>query len=477
MSPDDSVSAASSTESVKSKFCTICGSRTGPGFRFCADCGAEVTVSLSTLAAPAMANARPGATEQLTPLPTTAPESAPDGARRKQRRKAWYKRPLVIVPVALLGVLLIATSVVAYRTMSAFNDVQSISTPPPEVSASILGADRELVIDTGPAQQAIRDQEVREQQQSTTSDEGANEPDQPSRFTGLTPEDEDAPAQSDLSDPESPSTPVDPSGPTSSDAESDVADSDGVNILLMGVDARDTDTIDIGVRPDSLAVLNLNEENGACRILAIPRDSRVNLPGYGASKVNHALAVGGIPYEILVVEDYLDIEIDHYALVDFSGLVQVVDALDGITVDNPEAFTLGDMSFAAGEIELDGEESLAYSRFRGGSEGDFGRISRQQQVIRGLMDEVYDVNLVRVVPNMFSILSDHFRTGFGPTDLIGLADDYRTSCTSTTIETRTIAGEVATAHDDLMQMDLSFVISDPEIVRDDVDWLLGLNEE
>ena len=93
------------------------------------------------------------------------------------------------------------------------------------------------------------------------------------------------------------------------------------------------------------------------------------------------------------------------------------------------------------------------------------------------MDEVYDVNLVRVVPNMFSILSDHFRTGFGPTDLIGLADDYRTSCTSTTIETRTIAGEVATAHDDLMQMDLSFVISDPAIVRDDVDWLLGLNEE
>jgi len=157
MSPDDSVSAASSTESVKSKFCTICGSRTGPDFRFCADCGAEVTVSLSTPAAPAMANARPGATEQLTPLPTTAPESAPGGARRKRRRKAWYKRPLVIVPVALLGVLLIATSVVAYRTMSAFNDVQSISTPPPEVSASILGADRELVIDTGPAQQAIRD--------------------------------------------------------------------------------------------------------------------------------------------------------------------------------------------------------------------------------------------------------------------------------------------------------------------------------
>ncbi|MGI8964207.1 MAG: LCP family protein, partial [Thermomicrobiales bacterium] len=351
-----------------------------------------------------------------------------------------------------------------------------------------------------PAQQAIRDQEVQAQQLSTTSDEGANEPDRPSRFTGLTPEDVDAPAQSDLSDPEnpdesaqstsnapeSPSTPVDPPGPSSSDAESDVAfappstsvaDSDGVNILLMGVDARDTDTIDIGVRPDSLAVLNLNEENGACRILAIPRDSRVNLPGYGASKVNHALAVGGIPYEILVVEDYLDIEIDHYALVDFSGLVQVVDALDGITVNNPEAFNMGETSFAAGEIDLDGEEALAYSRFRGGTEGDFGRISRQQQVIRGLMDEVYDVNLVRVVPNMFSILSDHFRTGFGPTDLIGLADDYRTSCTSTTIETRTIAGEVATAHDDLMQMDLSFVISEPAIVREDVDWLLGFNEE
>jgi LCP family protein required for cell wall assembly len=252
------------------------------------------------------------------------------------------------------------------------------------------------------------------------------------------------------------------------------AGSEGINILLMGVDARDAEAIDIGVRPDSLGVLNLNEETGSCRILAVPRDSRVDLPGYGQSKVNHALAVGGIPYEVLVVEEYLDIEIEHYALVDFSGLVQVVDAVDGVTVDNPEAFDFGDTTFASGSIHLEGDDALTYARYRGGSDGDFGRIGRQQQVIRGLMDQVYDINLVKLVPNMFSLLSDNFRTDYGATDLVGLADAYRTSCTSTTMESRTIPGDVEMAFDDLMQIDLSFVISDPATVRDDVEWLLGL---
>jgi LCP family protein required for cell wall assembly len=409
---------------------------------------------------------------------------------------------------------LVAASVVAYRTMSAIDEVQSISTPPPEISGVILGGADDLVIDTGPAQRAVLDDSERQQQASSGESAEPTGPNQPSQFQGLTPgadQDQD-PDDPDPADNGSDSgsatsggippgtdnrldpTAVDDSGPTANNAPATSPDSEegaasddesgpaatvvpsassGTNILLMGVDARDNESIDVGVRPDSLAVLNLNEETGSCRILAVPRDSRANLPGYGQSKINHALAVGGIPYETLVVEDYLGIEIEHYVLVDFAGLVQVVDAVGGVVVDNPEAFSIGATTFSAGSIPLDGEQALSYSRYRGGSDGDFGRISRQQQVVRGLMDEVYDVNLVRLVPSMFSLLSDHFRTDYGATDLVGLTDAYRTTCTSDTIETRTVPGDVQMAFDGLMQLDLSFVISDPATVRDNVEWLLG----
>ena len=76
------------------------------------------------------------------------------------------------------------------------------------------------------------------------------------------------------------------------------------------------------------------------------------------TRISHGLAVGGIPYQQQVIESYLGIDIDHYILVDFSGLTQIVEATDVVTVDNPEAFTSESESFPAGVIELDGERAL-----------------------------------------------------------------------------------------------------------------------
>src|SRR5690606_5259958 len=67
---------------------------------------------------------------------------------------------------------------------------------------------------------------------------------------------------------------------------------DSYAVLMMGVDARPGEAIDVGVRPDSLFVVYLDGSNGSCRVLSIPRDTRTTLPGYGQSKINHALAVG-----------------------------------------------------------------------------------------------------------------------------------------------------------------------------------------
>jgi LCP family protein required for cell wall assembly len=474
--------------------------------------------------------------QSFTPLPP-----APTMVRKKRKRRSkprWYKRPRYIIPLVLLAILVTVGGVFAYRTRSAFQEVQSVSTPPPEVSGSALGLEDDVSIDTGPAQEAILERQQRENRQGTDStqtprssqtvpatDEGTDAPgggpnstEEAAPTAAADPTAESTTAESSTrsgqlvdenatdtaateSATDQPAGTAGPNLPATSEAAPDegspaglnlpddgtpnsimsadppeLQSTDGITVLLMGVDARDGESIDIGVRPDSLAVLHIDQSTGDCRMLAVPRDSRATLPGYGESKINHALAVGGIPYEMLVVEEYLGIELDNYVLVDFAGVETVVDELGGITVENPEAFEISGQTFEAGTLKLDGERALLYSRFRGDSEGDFGRISRQQQVLRGLMHEVADVNLVRLVPNMFSLLSDHFRTDYGMTDLIDLANEYRTSCSADSIETETIEGDVSMEFDDLMQMDLSFVVSDPEVVAENVAWLLMQEE-
>ena len=83
-------------------------------------------------------------------------------------------------------------------------------------------------------------------------------------------------------------------------------------------------------------------------MLSIPRDTRTELPGYGQSKVNHALAVGGIPYEITVVENLLGMDLDHYGLIDFAGVTQLVDAVGGITVENDARSARAGSTFRSG---------------------------------------------------------------------------------------------------------------------------------
>lgn len=246
-----------------------------------------------------------------------------------------------------------------------------------------------------------------------------------------------------------------------------------VTMLLMGVDSRPGEPIDIGVRADSLSVLHINNEAKTCRIITIPRDTRTELPGYGQSKINHALSVGGIDYQKLVVQNTLGIEIDHYALVDFGGVVGTVNALGGVDVYNQSAFELDGVQFAQGNIHLNGDEALLYSRFRGDSEGDFGRQRRQQEVVRAMLNKANGLDAARAIPSLLSSIQGHFKTDLGVTDLIGMANKYRDHCTADRVQSAGLEGTVGNDYDELMAQELSFVHVSTEEINIKVDWLLG----
>jgi len=156
------------------------------------------------------------------------------------------------------------------------------------------------------------------------------------------------------------------------------------SVMVIGVDGQ--------ANSDTLQVLRFDPQSSLVSTLAIPRDLRVPVPGYGEDKINAAYAAGGAPLALRTVQNYTGLEIDHVVVLDFDGLVGLVDAVGGITLDNPKPIRSifeGKLhKFPAGEITLDGEEALAYSRVRKNalnpSDSDVSRGQRQQSVIKAL---------------------------------------------------------------------------------------------
>lgn len=207
-------------------------------------------------------------------------------------------------------------------------------------------------------------------------------------------------------------------------------------ILVIGTDARPTDTLEPGAAPteecfrqqargeaphgecsegqfraDTLMLIRAG--GGAFRKLSIPRDVYTEVPGQSPQKINAAYAFGGAKAQIEAVEGFLDTEVDHVAIVDFTGFEDLIDAVGGVEVDVPVALC-ADVSggksrggwtlrLGRGEHTLDGEDALVYARIRHPSPcpgpgpsvytlgyDDFDRARAQQQVISGIKDRVTD---------------------------------------------------------------------------------------
>ena len=163
---------------------------------------------------------------------------------------------------------------------------------------------------------------------------------------------------------------------------------DPTTILLMGVDNH--------ANSDTLQVMRFDPNRQLEATMAIPRDLRVNVPGYGDQKINSAYATGGPALAIKTVADYTGLPIDHVMIIDFSGLEKVVDAVGGITIDNPEnmrsIFDGKLYKFPKGRITLNGADALAYARIRKNilnpSDSDVSRGQHQQMVIQAIRSKL-----------------------------------------------------------------------------------------
>ena len=173
---------------------------------------------------------------------------------------------------------------------------------------------------------------------------------------------------------------------------------EALNILMVGVDdGRGADLRQMlesgdwepgSFRSDTVMVLHLDADREGAQIVSIPRDSYVPVPGLGRTKINAAFSAGGPSLLAETVEDLTGTFVDHITVVDWDGLVGIVDAIGGVEVQVPATVTDSKTgrTWQEGRQELDGEDALAYARQRYGLPGgDFDRVQRQQNLLRAML--------------------------------------------------------------------------------------------
>lgn len=176
-----------------------------------------------------------------------------------------------------------------------------------------------------------------------------------------------------------------------------VANTAGTNWLLVGSDSRqglsEEDVArlgtggDIGVgRTDTIMVLHL-PRSGEPTLLSIPRDSYVNIPGWGMDKINAAFTVGGPELLAQTVEESTGLRVDHYAEIGMGGLANMVDAIGGVEMcpSEPIQDPLANLDIQAGCQEFDGATALGYVRTRATAMGDLDRVVRQREFFSALL--------------------------------------------------------------------------------------------
>lgn len=167
-------------------------------------------------------------------------------------------------------------------------------------------------------------------------------------------------------------------------------DTPGTNWLLVGSDSRVGLTPDqeqslatggdVGnARTDTIILVHI-PKSGATTMVSIPRDSYVDIPGYGEDKINAAFAFGGPQLLVQTVELSTNLHIDHYAEIGFGGFAGVVDAIGGIKlcIEEPIDDPLAGINLPAGCQNLTGPEALGFVRSRATALADLQRANNQR---------------------------------------------------------------------------------------------------
>jgi LCP family protein required for cell wall assembly len=210
-------------------------------------------------------------------------------------------------------------------------------------------------------------------------------------------------------------------------AQHDVAAAFGgkrrLNVLVLG-NQEDEGTSDTII----LAHLDLDHESAT--LVSIPRDTWVTVPGHGSMKINSVIGAGGSKLSADVVGKLTGARIDATMVVQPEGAKQLVDAMGGLNVNVERTMDYDDnygdlhIHLKAGEQFLTGGQVLEYMRFRHDAEGDFGRMRRQQQILREMAHEMAGPAQWAKLPRLVALGRKDVKTALSDQQLTALVEAY-----------------------------------------------------
>ena len=172
------------------------------------------------------------------------------------------------------------------------------------------------------------------------------------------------------------------------------------NILLIGIDTRAGSSWN-GLS-DSMILCTINNDKKTITLTSFMRDLCVNIPKYGAAKLNAAHGRGAGPLLVQTIEENFKIHIDYYATVNFYNMINIIDALGGVDIDvtdeeaNVMAIYIKQMCqgigldptpyyvTTTGHIHLNGMQAVAYARNRYTKGWDYKRTERQRIILTAM---------------------------------------------------------------------------------------------
>jgi LCP family protein required for cell wall assembly len=209
-----------------------------------------------------------------------------------------------------------------------------------------------------------------------------------------------------------------------------------VNILVLGTDVSFDKTGN--ARTDTIKFVSVDLTKPAVAVLSIPRDTWVEIPGHRDGRINGAYQLGGHRVEdrfalaeqtvagLLNTLSGEEIAIDHYVRIQTDKFVEIIDILGSVEIDVEKKMDYDDPSqnlrihLKPGLQRLDGYNAMCYARFRMDAEGDYGRIRRQDQMMRALAKELSQPEADKKLTRNIGRILGMVRTDIRASDLLAL---------------------------------------------------------
>jgi polyisoprenyl-teichoic acid--peptidoglycan teichoic acid transferase len=206
-----------------------------------------------------------------------------------------------------------------------------------------------------------------------------------------------------------------------------------VNVLVMGIDrvpgATDGSPESFSGRSDTMLLLRVDPQKETVSMLSIPRDTQVDIPGVGVTKINQANASGGPLLARESVSNALnDVKVDRYVRISTNAFRELVDKLGGVRIYVPQPMSYTDntqklnIDLAQGWQTLNGSQAEQFARFRKDDLGDIGRVQRQQSMIKALRGQVNNPFTIARVPGIIRDMQKYVDSNLSFEEMVALVN-------------------------------------------------------